>query len=369
MNVLRIKMSTRILVFTLLWCLFMTSSSGDAMEMELLVEVILPTGLMYENTEVGGLSGISYAPLEDIYYVISDDRSLRQPARFYTLAIDIPENKVNKSFVKISGVTLLQNEEGKTFKAGSVDLEGIAVTENGSLFISSEGVAGKLIPPFVAFFSPAGKQLKTMTVPEKFLPSSDGNRGVRDNMGFESLTLSPGGRFLTTASENALVQDGPGATLTQTSSSRLIVFDRESREVVNEYVYLTDRVPEPPAVPGTLHVNGLVELVALQDEGCYLALERAYSEGKGFNIRLYRTFVKNKDDADLPLTLSKELILNFETLGIPLDNLEGMSLGPDLSDGRRSLVVISDNNFSWKQFTQILIFALKTDATHPTVLP
>ncbi len=84
--------------------------------LELLGQVILPTGLMYENTEVGGLSGISYASGEDSYYVISDDRSLRQPARFYRLNIDILENKVKNSSVKITGVTLLQNEEGKTFK-------------------------------------------------------------------------------------------------------------------------------------------------------------------------------------------------------------------------------------------------------------
>ena len=362
-------MLTRIFCFILLWFLFLNSSCGAAIEFELLGEVIFPTGLMYENTEVGGLSGISYSPGEDIYYVISDDRSFRQPARFYRLTIDITENQVDNSSVKITGVTLLQNEEGRNFKAGSVDPEGIAVGENGILFISSEGVAGKLIPPFVAFFNSAGRQLKMMTVPEKFLPSSDGNRGVRDNMGFESLTLSADGRFLTTASENALLQDGPRAALKHRSASRLVIFDRESAEAVNEYIYLTDPVPEAPAVPGTLHVNGLAELIALQDEGCYLALERAYSEGKGFNIRLYRTFIKNKDDTDLPLILSKELVLNFETLGIPLDNLEGMSFGPDLPDGRRSLVVISDNNFSREQFSQILVFALKAESIHPTVLP
>ena len=361
-------MLTRICCFALLWFLSFSSSWGAAVELELLGEVILPTGLIYENTEVGGLSGISYAPGEDIYYVISDDRSFRQSARFYRLAITIPENQKNTISVKIAGVTLLQTEEGKTFKAGSVDPEGIAVTENGSLFISSEGVADKFIPPFVALYSPAGKQLKTMSIPEKFFPSSAGNRGVRDNMGLESLTLSPDGRFLTTASENALVQDGPRAELTHSSSSRMIIFDREAGEVVNEYIYLTDPVPEAPVVPGALHVNGLVELVALGGEGCYLALERAYSEGKGFNIRLYLTAIENKDCADQPLILSKELVLDFDTLGIPLDNLEGMSFGPYLSDGRRSLVVISDNNFSRKQFTQILVFALKAESIHPTVL-
>ena len=42
---------------------------------------------------------------------------------------------------------------------------------------------------------------------------------------------------------------------------------------------------------------------------------------------------------------------------IPLDNVEGMAFGPDLGDGRRSLVLVSDNNFAPAQFTQFLLFA------------
>jgi hypothetical protein len=52
------------------------------------------------------------------------------------------------------------------------------------------------------------------------------------------------------------------------------------------------------------------------------------------------------------------LLLDLSTLGIPLDNVEGMTLGPRLPDGRRSLVLVSDNNFAASQFTQFLLFAL-----------
>lgn len=309
-------MFTRIFCFTLLWFTFLITSGRAEIELELLGQAILPTGLMYENTEVGGLSGVSYAPEEGVYYVISDDRSLRQPARFYRLAINIQDNLVNNNSVEITGVTLLQDKGGALFKAGSVDPEGIAVTENGELFISSEGVTKKLIPPSIVLYSSAGKQLKRMMVPESFLPASDGSRGVRDNMGFESLTLSSNSRFLTTASENALIQDGPQATFTHRSPSRLIIFDTERGEVVNEYIYLTDPVPELPVMPGALHVNGLVELLTLGESGEYLALERAYSEGKGFNIRLYRTVVENKENACQPVCnrISCAFRVVFETL-------------------------------------------------------
>ena len=43
--------------------------------------------------------------------------------------------------------------------------------------------------------------------------------------------------------------------------------------------------------------------------------------------------------------------------GIPLDNVEGMTFGPNLPDGRRSLILVSDNNFDPLAFTQFLAFA------------
>jgi len=42
--------------------------------------------------------------------------------------------------------------------------------------------------------------------------------------------------------------------------------------------------------------------------------------------------------------VQKKLLL--ETLNLPLDNIEGLTFGPQqLADGRRSLIVVSDNNF------------------------
>jgi len=54
----------------------------------------------------------------------------------------------------------------------------------------------------------------------------------------------------------------------------------------------------------------------------------------------------------------KTLLLDLDALGLPLDNIEGMAFGPDLPDGRRSLLLVSDNNFSPAAFTQFLLFAV-----------
>jgi hypothetical protein len=55
--------------------------------------------------------------------------------------------------------------------------------------------------------------------------------------------------------------------------------------------------------------------------------------------------------------VTKELLLDLDAPGIALDNMEGMAFGPDLADGRRTLVLVSDNNFAPAQFTQFLLFA------------
>jgi hypothetical protein len=57
-------------------------------------------------------------------------------------------------------------------------------------------------------------------------------------------------------------------------------------------------------------------------------------------------------------SIRKKLVLDLATLGIKLDNLEGMTIGPRLADSSQSLILVSDDNFSNNQFTQFLVFRL-----------
>jgi len=61
--------------------------------------------------------------------------------------------------------------------------------------------------------------------------------------------------------------------------------------------------------------------------------------------------------------VSKRLVFAFDDLGIPIDNIEGMTFGPNLPDGRRTLVIVSDNNFSAGQFTQFIALAAGIEST------
>ena len=42
-----------------------------------------------------------------------------------------------------------------------------------------------------------------------------------------------------------------------------------------------------------------------------------------------------------------------------IDNIEGVSFGPRLANGNRSLVFVSDNNFNRNQVTQFLAFEVQ----------
>lgn len=56
---------------------------------------------------------------------------------------------------------------------------------------------------------------------------------------------------------------------------------------------------------------------------------------------------------------SQRTVFSFDDLGIPIDNLEGMTFGPTLPDGRRTLIIVSDNNFNETQFTQFIVLAVE----------
>ncbi|MFY7804409.1 MAG: phytase [Limnoraphis robusta] len=355
-----------------------TLSRNTVSSVEFLGEVTFPTGLTFEDTEVGGLSGIVYDAESQVYYSISDDRSQRNPARFYTLEIDLNDGSLDEGDISFEDVTTLLNENGEPFPEFSLDPEGITLTENNTLFISSEGDVNRLIDSFVNEFSLDGELLDTLPVPDKFLPTADQTSGIRNNLAFESLTISPNNNYLYTATENALFQDSPAANIDTESLSRIIKYDLETGQPVQEFVYEVDAIPEIPEPADAFADNGLVELLAIDNNGSLLALERSFAVGKGNNIRLYEVKtqgaldVHNLEDLfwdevgitfEIDPPVSKELLIDFEAdFGITPDNIEGITFGQKLPDGRQSLIVVSDNNFNETQVTQFIGLAVDFDS-------
>ena len=57
--------------------------------------------------------------------------------------------------------------------------------------------------------------------------------------------------------------------------------------------------------------------------------------------------------------MQKRLLLDMSALGIYIDNIEGVTWGPRMADGRRTLLFVSDNNFDTAQQTQFLLFSVE----------
>ncbi|WP_225938364.1 esterase-like activity of phytase family protein [Leptothermofonsia sichuanensis] len=334
----------------------------------------------FATTPVGGLSGITYDRQRDRFYAISDDRSQLAPARFYTLKVTLdsatPEAPKIRQ-VEIENVTFIADEDGKPFPKGTVDPEGIALSPAGTVFISSEGVSDSRIPPFVREFDlQTGQMKRNLLIPERYNPVFEEDRqiqGVRNNLGFESLTLSPGGYGkatlepyrLFTATESALVQDndlgdaGQGAT-----KNRMLHYVVEDSRalILSGHLYPMEAPPE-----GAMY-HGLTELLAVDQGGHFLSLERSFGEN-GFTAKLFQLATGGANDISAIASLQgnprgiqsiyKQLVLDLTTIGIKLDNLEGMTLGPRLPDGSQSLILISDNNFNPQQVTQLLLFRIR----------
>lgn len=346
------------------------------LEAEFLGEYKLPS-TQFNDTVVGGLSAITYDRQRDRFYALSDDRSEFAPARFYTMRLELDSSDASKPSIQqvaIESVTSLKDEAGQPFAKGSLDPEGIVLSPMRSLFIASEGIPPRDIPPFVKEFDLATGQVKrSLPMPERYLAAQEADQpaqGMQNNLGFESLTMNPGSYGssglepfrLFAVTESALLQDlDPDATQTRNRMLHYMVEAGRSL-VVSEHLYLLE-----PAPIGSI-AHGLTEILSLDQGGHFLSLERSF-DGSKFSVQLFQlasggaSDISNRESLKGDLRgispIRKQLLLDLNQLNIPLDNLEGMTLGPKLPDGSTSLVLVSDDNFSSKQVTQFLIFRLK----------
>ena len=284
--------------------------------------------------------------------------------------------------LSVAPVDILSLEAGESGSAA--DHEGIVSLANGNFLISSEGTGREpRRPPAIDEYSSTGSFLRRLPLPDHFVPEPTGpvSRGARGNAGFESLTLSPDADRLFTATETALIQDGPTATFEAGTETRLLEYDAHGGTFrpAREFIYHLEKLDRPPFKPGVF-VNGLVELLAL-NRSTLLALERSYvaDEGKTAasrnGIRLYRISLAGATDVSalesikgrtdvVPVT--KTLLLDLSAvpglspqLAPALDNFEGMAVGPRLPDGRATLILVSDDNFAASQRTWFLVFAIE----------
>jgi hypothetical protein len=164
---------------------------------------------------------------------------------------------------------------------------------------------------------------------------------ARDNLGLESLTWSDTAQRFWIANEEALQCDGAVASASAGSLVRLQQFDARFRPTA-QYAWRT----EPAGMRFRGAGNGVSDLCVLPD-GRLIVLERGFAVG--LHLRLFLAdFQKATDTSPLRTLRGAECIPAGKTLLFEQPsgfiNFEGIALGPKLSDGSRSLLVIADSN-------------------------
>jgi len=241
---------------------------------------------------------------------------------------------------------------------GSLDLEGIVLSRDGFFLVSEIG-------PRIIEVDRAGRFRRDMSPPPKFAEA------LR-NKSFESLTIDPERGVLYTTSETALPRDD--GAIAQGSGPRVRIVRADlAKGTSTEHAYATDEV-----VTGGGDY-GVADLAALGNDDL-LVLERGFRKGIGNAVRIYRVDLADAASAcdgieqlsPSAAVLQKTLFVDLATLSpegasapkqpqpTPLmENYEGMTLGPDLPDGRASLVLVSDDNGRATQTPRVVVLAVR----------
>jgi hypothetical protein len=347
----------------------LAAPAAASSDIRLLGERIVPRGLPFEGTTVGGLSGIDRDPRTGEYVLISDDRSERQPARFYTAKIDVSSRGLGE--VTFTGTHPLLRADGTTYPRASVDPEDIRVDPwTGRITWSQEGDRRPpvLIDPSVRVANRDGSFARELPLPANERMSAD-ERGPRQNQVLEGLTYAAAGTLVVSAMEGPLYQDGPIATPEHGALSRVTVQARTGH-VLAQYAYPQEPAFAQPIPPTGAAGNGVSAIVADPvDPTHYLVVERAFVTGVGNKVRIYEADTKGATNVAAIDSLAgaghvrpmrKRLLVDLADVGLStVDNIEGITWGPRLPHGERTLLVVSDDNFSATQVTQIIALAVR----------
>ncbi|MBL7848866.1 MAG: esterase-like activity of phytase family protein [Cyclobacteriaceae bacterium] len=335
----------------------------------------VPNEFRFQETQVGGLSGIDYDPIADTFYLICDDRSALQSARYYTASIRFSKKGIDTVIFK-EKVDLIA-EDGKpypSFRADAhhtIDPEGLRYnSRTGELVWLSEGeriVTSKdtvLVDPAI-IITRKGKYAGNFLIPDGVAMRLR-ELGARQNGSFEALTFANDFKTLWVALEEPLYQDGPRADVEDGPAlCRFIQYDAISRDRVAEYAYDLDPVAYAPILSSAFRVNGITDILDAGDNKL-IVIERSFSTGRlPCTVKIFLADMSSGTEVSkigglkgntAIKPVSKKLLLNMDTLGIHVDNVEGVTWGPRLANGHQSLVLVTDNNFQSFQKTQFFLF-------------
>jgi len=302
--------------------------------------------------ELSGITAIG----EDAYLAVSDEHPALQRL---TIRVDRKTGAILS--VDLGAPIRLRDKGGELLdpeRAGG-DREGIAFDPStGSVWIANERTDDDRSRPSLERYEIAsGRRTGRLTT------SSDPALAVfahsRNNRALEGIARIPETGGFWTANEEALVPDGDVSNVKGGTVVRLVRLDAALRPVA-QAAYRTEPLSGPIRHP-LLFVgserNGVSDLLALPG-GTLLVLEREFAgeaSGSARNrIRLFAADVSGATDVSRgelaggldgrKIEPAAKRLLFDRTFAPGNSNFEGMTLGPALDGGDRSLLLVADNN-------------------------
>jgi len=344
-------------LFAISAALLITACSTPSPSLRLIGTGQLAGDMRIGETRVGGLSGIDYDSVAGEWLLLSDDRRVHGPTRFYRARIDYDTQCVPA--VQITGMQPLVQAGGAPYarrgEPGQVaDLEALRIDPlERSLWFAGEGDRAARSPMLLVRTGMDGTPLGAPPFPPELQIQPDAQAGGRSNAGPEGLSFSADGQHLWLAMEGALIQDDQASAPGEGAFTRLSLLDRQGR-ILAQYAYRLEPVL-PPGRPGGYSENGIAEILAIGPRRL-LVIERAGRQTAHdftFDARLYDVDLQGATalDPDAPIAADVRPGVKRQLLGSAqlapgwADNYEAMAWGPRLANGHRSLVIVSDNNF------------------------
>lgn len=322
---------------------FLLFTQAQAQTLELLNEQSFESEKMYEEAKFGGISGLHYR--DNILWAICDDRGSRGPYRLYKFNLTSSEDK-KKWQVEIAAQLPLGDAKG--YKV--LDPEALYVFSDNQILISSEGDLNQKprVMPMIRFWSEDKKWKKELPLPKEVLPEKSGmqTKGVLNNAAFEAMAVQ---------NDEKKIWFMPEFPLFQNKKNEIEIFEltlakNNKWKKTKVYNYVRNTPPE-----GHKEIlRGMSDALWWKPDHI-LVLERSLRiEGTSLNIVEAELFsVKLLADGKVEkkklLTLDKDLGANWEAL----------SWGPNLEDGKRLLIIGSDNNFHKGNLTRFLFYSFK----------
>lgn len=321
---------------------FVFAASSEFVFKPIAVQVF-PSEIKIKEKSVGGLSGIYFDPRSNKLWAVSDSRK-----DFYLLSGDLSPEAKSQNFWTISKVLELKRTPMK-----AMDLEGLSLFPWGNFIVSSEGDQNKKprVAPEILEFDLKGNFVRDYPLPKSLVPEPLGKAklGVRNNLGLESLAISPDQKKMLVIPESFLRQDTEKKTLP------IFVYSLEEAWTLKLEKELSYPFTAPKADKEDLMDprSGVSEVI-WWDQDRIFVLERSFTvstkTGVGFSIQLFEWSFKDPKVKKLVLDVNEKWGDWMKALKtkepVFVGNFEAMSWGPKTATGERTLWLMTDNNFS-----------------------